>query len=75
MNIDKLIERLEKEKSEGVNSILVSNDTFSVSKQIIKIEINKDNHKYANLIINDIYINEAIRIIKKYKNGNERITI
>lgn len=75
MNIDKLIERLEKEKSKGVNSILVSNDTFSVSKQIIKIEINKDNHKYANLIINDIYINEAIRIIKKYKNGNERITI
>ncbi|PCG20834.1 hypothetical protein [Brachyspira sp. G79] len=75
MNITKLIDTLQSYKNKGCNSVLISNDHFTFNKYVQKIEIDKNNSKQINLIIDEIFICDAIKTAKIYKDHDEIITI
>lgn len=75
MNITKLIDTLQSYKNKGCNSVLISNDHFFSNKYVQKIEIDKNNSKQINLIIDEIFICDAIKTAKIYKDNNKTITI
>ena len=75
MKIAKLIDTLQSYKNKVCDNVLISNDNFSINQVIKRIEIDKNNSKQINLIIDNICIHDAIKVIKKYKNTNETIKI
>ena len=75
MNITKLIDSLQSYKNKGCNRVLISNDHFTLNQYIKKIELDKNNSKQINFIIDEIFICDAIKTAKMYKNNNETITI
>ena len=54
MNITKLIDSLQSYKNKGCNRVLISNDHFSLNQYIKKIELDKNNSKQINLIIDEV---------------------
>ncbi|SUW05075.1 hypothetical protein [Brachyspira pilosicoli] len=75
MNIKKLIDSLQVYRNQGSDTVVVHNDNFSCNHYIKNIEIDKDNPKQINLIIGNIFICDALKFAKKYKNKNEIIRI
>ena len=75
MKIAKLIDTLQSYKNKVCDNVLISNDNFSINQVIKRIEIDKSNSKQINLIIDNICICDALKVIKKYKNTNETIKI
>ncbi|WP_157148660.1 hypothetical protein [Brachyspira pilosicoli] len=71
MNITKLIDTLQSYKNKGCNRVLISNDHFSSSQYVQKIELDENNSKQINLIIDEVYICDAIKTAKIYKNYND----
>ncbi|MEI0493756.1 hypothetical protein R4J17_15065 [Brachyspira intermedia] len=71
MNITKLIDTLQSYKNKGCDRVLISNDHFSLNQYIKKIELDKNNSKQINLIIDEVYICDAIKTAKIYKNYND----
>ncbi|AEM22168.1 hypothetical protein Bint_1549 [Brachyspira intermedia PWS/A] len=75
MNITKLIDSLQSYKNKGCNRVLISNDHFTLNQYIKKIELDKNNSKQINFIIDEVFICDAINIAKIHKDNNETITI
>lgn len=76
MNITKLIDTLQSYKNKGCNRVLISNDHFTLNQYIQKIELDKNNSKQINFIIDEVFICDAIKTAKIYKNYNDKtITI
>ncbi|MBW5410960.1 hypothetical protein E6A50_11340, partial [Brachyspira hampsonii] len=67
MNITKLIDTLQSYKNKGCNRVLISNNNFSSNQYIKKIELDTNNSEQINLIIDDVYIRDAIKTAKLYK--------
>lgn len=75
MNITKLIDTLQSYKNKGCNSVLISNNNFSLNQYIKKIELDTNNSEQINLIIDEVYICDAIKTAKLYKDNDEIIKI
>ncbi|ASJ21556.1 MULTISPECIES: hypothetical protein [Brachyspira] len=75
MNITKLIDTLQSYKNKGCNRVLISNNNFSSNQYIKKIELDTNNSEQINLIIDDVYIRDAIKTAKLYKDNDEIIKI
>ena len=75
MNITKLIDSLQSYKNKGCNRVLISNDHFTLNQYIKKIELDKNNSKQINFIIDEVYICDAIKTAKIYKDNDETIKI
>ena len=75
MNITKLIDTLQSYKNKGCNRVLISNNNFSLNQYIKKIELDTNNSEQINLIIDEVYICDAIKTAKIHKDNNETITI
>ena len=71
MNITNLIDTLQSYNKKGCNSILISNNNFSLNKYIQRVEADKNNSKQINLIIDEVFICDAIKTAKIYKNYND----
>ncbi|SUW04328.1 hypothetical protein [Brachyspira pilosicoli] len=71
MNITNLIDTLQSYKKKGCKSILISNNNFSLNKYIQRVEADKNNSKQINLIIDEVFICDAIKTAKIYKNYND----
>ena len=75
MNITKLIDTLQSYKNKGCNRVLISNNNFSLNQYIKKIELYTNNSEQINLIIDEVYICDAIKTAKLYKDNDETIKI
>ncbi|WP_304331645.1 hypothetical protein [Brachyspira innocens] len=75
MNITKLIDTLQSYKNKGCNRVLISNNNFSLNQYIKKIELDTNNSEQINLIIDEVYICDAIKTAKLYKDNDETIKI
>ncbi|PPS21089.1 hypothetical protein [Brachyspira murdochii] len=75
MNITKLIDTLQSYKNKGCNRVLISNNNFSLNQYIKKIELDTNNSEQINLIIDEVYICDAIKTAKLYKDNDEIIKI
>ena len=75
MNITKLIDTLQSYKNKGCNRVLISNNNFSLNQYIKKIELDTNNSEQINLIIDEVYICDAIKTAKLYKDHDEIIKI
>lgn len=75
MNITKLIDTLQSYKNKGCDRVLISNNHFSLNQYIKKIELDKNNSEQINFIIDEVYICDAIKTAKLYKDNDEIIKI
>ncbi|MDA0062897.1 hypothetical protein OFS03_13210 [Brachyspira hyodysenteriae] len=75
MNITKLIDTLQSYKNKGCDRVLISNNHFSSSQYVQKIELDTNNSKQINFIIDEVYICDAIKTAKLYKDNDETIKI
>lgn len=75
MNITKLIDSLQSYKNKGCNRVLISNNNFSLNQYIKKIELDTNNSEQINFIIDEVYICDAIKTAKLYKDNDKTIKI
>ena len=75
MNITKLIDSLQVYRDKNIKSIVVHNTDFTGNQLIEGIELDKNNCKQVNLIIDNIFICDALRVIKKNKSNDEMLRI